>query len=128
VIDSVVNDLVRQHIKQKQISSTKLVDYDLTSISPPLTEEDNNLNDHQTALSTSSTSFLPITRKQVAVAQPPCTICKKKSNMIILCEHCKSDICELCIEQHYQMITDTLHDKWKQCKEKFDEINEHVCT
>jgi hypothetical protein len=48
--------------------------------------------------------------------------------MIILCEHCQSDICELCMEKHYQIITDLLHDKWNQCKEKFDQINEHVCT
>jgi len=48
--------------------------------------------------------------------------------MIILCEHCKSDICELCMEKHYQVITDLLHDKWIQCKEKFEQINEHVCT
>ncbi|CAF1358732.1 unnamed protein product [Adineta steineri] len=131
VVDSVVNDLVRQHIKQNQLPSTKLVDYDVTSILSPVTEEDNNLNDHQTIVSTTTTAslssnHLPITRKQVAVAQPPCAICKKKSNMIILCEHCKCDICEICIEQHYQMITDVLEDKWKQCKEKFNRINDHV--
>ncbi|CAF0784797.1 unnamed protein product [Rotaria sordida] len=126
VIDTVVNDLVRQHIKQKQISSKKLVDYDLISISSPRTEDDINPNDQQIPLSIASSSIHSTARKQVAVAQPPCTICKKKSNMIILCEHCNSDICELCMEKHYQIITDTLHDKWIQCKEKFDQINEHV--
>lgn len=135
VIDTVVNDLVRQHIKQKQISSTKLVDYDESSISSHLTEEEeednnnyNNSNDYQTNFSASSSSLLPNPRKQVAVAQPPCSICKKKSHMIILCEHCKSDICEICMEKHRQIITDILHNKWMQCKEKFEQINEHVCT
>ncbi|UJR35745.1 hypothetical protein I4U23_028494 [Adineta vaga] len=126
VIDSVVNDLVSQHIKQKQVSSTKLVDYDVISNSPSLIEDNNNINDHQTTISTLSSTILSNRRKQVAVAQPPCTICKKKSHMIILCEHCKCDICELCIEQHYQSIADVLDDKWKQCKEKFHQINEHV--
>ncbi|CAF0755923.1 unnamed protein product [Rotaria sp. Silwood1] len=126
VIDNVVNDLVRQQIKQKQASSKKLVDYDSISISSPQTEDDINPNDQQTALSISSSSLPLTTRKQVAVAQPPCTICKRKSNMIILCEHCNSDICELCMEKHYQIIIDILHDKWIQCKKKFDQINEHV--
>jgi len=115
VIDTVVNDLVRQHIKQKQISSTKIVDYDITSIS---SREDNTNN-----VSISSSNQ----RKQVAVAQPPCSICKKKSNLIILCEHCKTDICELCMEKHYQIISDQLQEKWIQSKEKFEQINEHVC-
>ncbi|CAF2928693.1 unnamed protein product [Rotaria sp. Silwood2] len=126
VIDTVVNDLVHQHIKQRQASSKKLVDYDSISISSPRTEDDVNPNDQQTPLSISSSSLPPTARKQVAVAQPPCTICKKKSNMIILCEHCNSDICELCMEKHYQIITDKLNNKWIQCKEKFDQINEHV--
>ena len=48
--------------------------------------------------------------------------------MIILCQHCKTDICELCMEKHYEIIGDVLQNKWMQCKEKFDQINEHVCT
>ena len=109
------------------MTSKKLVDYDCTSISSRITDED-HLHDHQTSLSTSISTSLPTIRKQVAVAQPPCSICKKKSNLIILCEHCKSDICELCMEKHYQILTDTLNNKWIQCKEKFDQINQYVCT
>ncbi|CAF1074737.1 unnamed protein product [Adineta ricciae] len=122
VIDSVVNDLVSQHIKKKQNSARKLVDYDVDCTSPSAIEEDTRFNDHQTSISVCSSNI----RKQVAVAQPPCTICKKKSHLIVLCEHCQCDICELCIGQHYQSITDVLHEKWKQCKDKFHQINEHV--
>ncbi|CAF4121240.1 unnamed protein product, partial [Rotaria magnacalcarata] len=126
VIDNVVNDLVRQHIKQKQNSTKKVVDYDSISISSQRTEQDTNPNDQHASISVVSSSLPSTLRKQVAVAQPPCTICKKKSNMIILCEHCKSDICEFCMEKHYQIISDMLSDKWIQCKEKFNQINSHV--
>jgi tRNA A37 N6-isopentenylltransferase MiaA len=47
--------------------------------------------------------------------------------MIILCEHCQLDICELCMEKHYQIITNSLQKKWSECKDKFEQINEHVC-
>lgn len=109
------------------MSSKKLVDYDSFSVSSIRTEDDKNHNEQQSISLISSSSFNLNMRKQVAVAQPPCSICKKKTNIIILCEHCKSDICELCMEKHYQMITDLLHEKWTQCKEKFEQINEHVC-
>ena len=92
-------------------------------MSTRLTEEDDS-NDHQTASSNPPCN----TRKQVAVAQPPCSICKKKIHLIILCEHCQCDICELCLEKHYQVTTDLLQDKWMQCKTKFEQINERVCT
>lgn len=115
MIDTVVNDLVRQHIKQKEISSMKLVEYEIHSISSRLTEEDND-----------NISIVSNTRKQVAVAQPPCSICQKKSNLLVVCEHCQSDICELCIEEHYQRITDQLQEKWTHCKAKFKQINENV--
>lgn len=119
-----MNDLVRQYIKQKNKSVKKLVDYDSNSLSSQIAEEEWNAD---VSDSLASSNLCSVSRKQVAVAQPPCTICKKKSNTIVLCEHCKSDICELCMEKHYQMITDMLQNKWTQCKEKFNQINEYVC-
>ena len=74
----------------------------------------------------SSSNLSSTTNKQAVLVQPPCTICKTKSNIIILCKHCQSDICELCMSKHYQIITDTLHDQWMKCKEKFNRINENV--
>ena len=96
----------------------KLVDYEIHSISSRLSEEDNR--------SVSSNHLLSNTRKQVAVAQPPCSICQKKTNLLVLCEHCQSDICELCMEEHYQRITNQLQEGWKHCRAKFEQINQNV--
>lgn len=91
----------------------KLVDYEINSISSRLTEDD---------VSIASSN----TRKQIAVVQPPCSICQKKSNLLIFCDHCQSEICELCMEQHYERITNQLEQRWIHCKGKFEQINQNV--
>lgn len=67
-------------------------------------------------------------KAQIAVVQPPCSICKMKTNPIVLCQHCQNDICEICINKHYKLIIDLLQTQWKECREKFETINQHACT
>ena len=94
----------------------KLVDYEINSISSRLTEDD------QRSVSIASSN----TRKQIAVVQPPCSICQKKFNLLIFCDHCQSDICELCTEKHYERITNQLQERWIHCRAKFEQINQNV--
>jgi hypothetical protein len=110
-----VNDLVHQRLKQDEIRSSKLVN-------EPSIHLDGQ--DH----SRGSAVVVPTERKTVAVAQPPCSICKKKSSLVVLCEHCQSDICELCMAKHYEVLTESLQHKWMECQKKFHQINAHVCT
>jgi hypothetical protein len=94
----------------------KLVDYEMQSISSRLTEDDQR----------SSSASSSTTRKPIAVVQLPCSICLKKSHRLIVCDHCQSDICELCTEKHYEPITNQLQERWIHCKAKFEQINQHV--
>lgn len=94
----------------------KLVDYEINSISSRLTEDDQR----------SSSGVSSNTRKPIAVVQPPCSICQNKFHRLIFCEHCQSDICELCTEKHYEQITNQLEERWMDCKAKFEQINQNV--
>lgn len=123
VIDTVVNDLVRQRLKSEQVSSNKLVQYELSSNSSHLSDEIPS----EPIVSFASFRLSSMERKPVAVAQPPCNLCQKKSNLIVLCEHCQADICELCMKKHYEILTDTLEKKWIECEKKFHQINAYVC-
>ena len=50
-----------------------------------------------------------------------------KTNLIVLCQHCQNDICEIFITKHYELVANVLQTQWKQCRDKFENINQHVC-
>lgn len=108
-------------MKQDQIRSNKLGN----EASIQVTDHDQSRG---SAVVVPSSHFPPQERKTVAVAQPPCSICKKKTSLVELCQHCQSDICELCMEKHYDGLTESFQQKWMECLKKFHQINAHVCT